>query len=140
MEYLPGPVKNISTNMRRYMSASSFIAKGSFACITKNATHIAIVMGIRHRRNSAPIMNPIEQNTSANITSENDSVLLIPNGSGKLSDVSSKAIHLAIPWLRNISPNTMRAARITRENLVCDSFSRKRSLFISFIKKSVTFS
>jgi hypothetical protein len=83
-------------------------------------------MGIRHSLNRAPIMNPTEQNTSANITSDNDSMLPIPKGSGNDSDESSNVIHFAIPWLRNVSPKAMRAARIRSDDAVYGKCSGKR--------------
>ena len=68
-------------------------------------------------------MNPTEQNTSAKIANENDSMLPIPNGSGKLSDAVSMASHLSMPWLRSMRPKAMRAARMISDEVMSDGRS-----------------
>ena len=130
MEKRPGPLKNISTNMVRYISANSFMASGSPAWITSKATHMVNIIGIRHSRNNAPRINPMLHTTSANMTSQNDKVAPIPKGSGNLSVASLNAAHLATPWLRYIAPKTMRAARSITEYAIGRRGSLKRKFLI----------
>ena len=110
IENLPGPLMYMSTKIVRYISAGSTVISGSPACITNTATHMVNIIGIRHRRNSAPSMNPNEQIISAKSTSQNDIVPPMPMGSGNVSVISLKSSHLAMPWLIKRNPNIMRAA------------------------------
>ena len=97
--------------------------------------HMVKIIGMRHSLNRAPRMKPKEQATSANITSQNERVLPIPNGSGNISIASLNAIHLAMPWLINNAPNTTRAARnflILSLYIVCGIF-RENTAYYTFV-------
>ena len=128
IENFPGPMMYININIVRYIIAGSTLTRGSPACITKTAMHIVKIIGIRHRRNSAPSIKPNEHNISANSTSQNDTSPPIPIGSGNVSAISLNIIHFAMPWLMNRNPNTMRAHNRMAENaaeLLSDSRNRK---------------
>ena len=133
-ENLPGPETNNTANSIRYISAVSFMAKASLPCITNTAIIIVNIIGIRHSLNNAPMMNAMEQNNSANITSESERVVPTPNGSGNDVINSSNAAVFSIPCLRNRRPNATRNARINKEGKLSFGVPGKRSLNVLFIK------
>lgn len=124
---------NMSKNIVRYMSESSFVANGSLEWITKNATSMVKIIGIRQRRNSAPSMNPKVHTTSAKSTSQNDMVSPIFKGSGNACVMSLNVVHFAMPWLRNMKPKIMRTRNNNSERADDDDGSLNRKFFTFFV-------
>ena len=93
MENLPGPAMYNNINTTKYTKASSFVANGSLAWITKNATHIVNIIGIIANRYKRPTINAIEQNNSPKIAKLKDMVLPTPKGSGNTADSSWKFVN-----------------------------------------------
>ena len=68
----------IRIKMNKYNKASSLEENGSLAWITKAAMHIVKIIGSIESLYRNPVMNPIVQNTSANMARQSESLLPIP--------------------------------------------------------------